>query len=165
MSCGNYAPSLPREPPDDGGEQRERGAKRAAEQRERAIENRLRIHSRFHANGRTGKPIVQRLLPDENVSALSGRGRVVELNAARQVNAERHEFVAAPSDVADSPSRRRAYVLKKSVRLLLTIEAVARPRERRRLRELMDVAYLDLDMHESPPMTPKRAQLPDGRSR
>jgi len=32
--------------PDDGGEQRERGDKRAAEQRERAIENRLRIHSR-----------------------------------------------------------------------------------------------------------------------
>src|SRR4051812_1023525 len=126
MSCGNNAPSLSREPPDDERERCKRGRERAAEQRKRPIENRLRVHPRLHANWRAREPIVQRLLPDEDVAAFGIGRRVVKLNAARQVNAERDELVAAPSDVADTPSRRRTHILQKSICLLLALEAVAR---------------------------------------
>ena len=117
-----HLPDLPSvwpfgDPPEDRGKGRGDCKNREAEQPQRAIENRLRFHSRVDVERRAGQPLCQRLLPHEDVAALQVvRTRVVIRHLARNVKTERHELVAGPRDrlagiapgVADQRSAGRA---------------------------------------------------------
>src|SRR5215217_6110889 len=57
-------------PPHDGAEDDQRGEECAGEQKQRAVENGLRLHSCLEMQRRAGQTLAQRLLPREDVASL-----------------------------------------------------------------------------------------------
>src|SRR5262245_5400782 len=84
-------------PPDDDDEYEGNGHKRQSEQPERPIENRLRLHPCLELDRHTAHSIGQRLLPHQDVSAPDVALRVVKLDLARKVQAERDDLSAVPA--------------------------------------------------------------------
>src|SRR5262245_27187942 len=99
-------------PPDEADEQNRDCDERDAEEPQRAIENRLRLHPRFERQRRTAKPVGQALLPDQNISPadLVGR-RVVIIDLARQVQPKSDQLLTAPAHRTRTLSRRCAELL------------------------------------------------------
>ena len=91
--------------------------------------------------------------------------RVVKIDAARQMHPKRDELSAGPADVADLQPRGRSDFLHEAELLLEPIEPIPRPRQRRKPRQLRDVAHLDPHVHETPAVPPERADLANGYSR
>src|SRR4051812_48202036 len=110
--------------PDDEAEHDGHGHKSPAEQKQRSIEDRLRIHARIEQQRHAAQPFLERLLPDDDVAAIDAVPIVLIPDPAWQVEAECHDLPSGPADVADVLACRRADRLLVLEEVTVTLELV-----------------------------------------